>query len=104
GDAFHSAAGPEVGRVGLFAGATIVTAALPIPREHGAPLGRALAREQLDTILLTKAAEAGVEVFQPWSAKTLTEASDGYCCRAESHVNAGQIDLHARIVIAAHGS
>ena len=104
GDAFHSAAGPEVGRVGLFAGATIVDAALPLPREHGAAWGRALAREHLDTILLTKAAEAGVEVFQPWSAKTLTEVSDGYFCRAESHGKAGRIDVYARIVIAAHGS
>ena len=48
-DAFDDTAGPEVTRVGLFAGKREVTAELPRPR-HG--WGRALSREHLDAVLL----------------------------------------------------
>ena len=51
-DQFASMAGPEVDRIALWAGVHAVEASMP-------PLGRALARDQLDTMLLGEARSAG---------------------------------------------
>jgi flavin-dependent dehydrogenase len=101
-DAFCAAAGPEVTRVGLFAGRT--TLAAPLPRPQGTAWGRALGRETLDSLLLARAARAGVAIWQPWSAVGLERQGDGYCCRASAIETALSADLHAPVVIAAHGS
>jgi flavin-dependent dehydrogenase len=100
GAAFRALAGPPVRRVGLFAGDVMLSADLPRP--PGTEWGRALAREQFDTLLLVEAARAGVDIRQPWSAVELREEGDGYVCRAESGQETA--DLRARVVVAAHGS
>ena len=103
GTAFRTLAGPPVSRVGLFAGDVVLSADLPRPGAE-AEWGRALAREHLDTLLLTEAARAGVDVRQPWSATALREEGDGYLCFAETAGSATPIELRSRVVIAAHGS
>ena len=74
-------AGPEVRRVGFFANDVVIDAPMP----GGARPGRALGREHLDTFLVERARECGVEVRE-----------------ADAAV---RIDLEAaRIVIGAHGA
>jgi len=103
-------AGPEVRRVGLYAGATMLAAAMPSPRVGPADWGRALGREHFDSALLARAAKAGATVLQPWTVSRIERISGGHRCTAvvnEKPENGGartNIDLRARIVIAAHGS
>jgi len=75
GPRFEAMAGPEVDRIALWAGTHSLEAAMP-------PLGRALARDQLDTLLLNEASRAGASVLNP------TE----------------QGGVHAKVVIRACGS
>jgi flavin-dependent dehydrogenase len=103
GDEFRARAGPPVREVGLYAGDTELRAAMP--RLHGGAhaCGRALGREHLDTLMLRAAVSAGAHLWQPWTVKTLARGAgnthlatlqDGHACT----------DIHARLVIAAHGS
>ena len=70
-DAFRQLAGPDVVEVGLFVGQSAYRARLPRPTGVGNPWGRALGREHLDSLLLTAAASAGVEVLQPADCETI---------------------------------
>jgi flavin-dependent dehydrogenase len=63
-----------------------------------------LGRDILDTMLLDRAAAAGVSVWQPWSAVALVSTGDGYLCQAVCRQSSQSTELRARIVIAAHGS
>ena len=101
GAAFRTQAGPPVDRVSLFAGHSILTAALPRP--VGGEWGRALSREHLDTLLLAEAAKAGTQVYQPWSALELAEDEAGYRCVLQSATRECR-ELRARVIVAAHGS
>jgi flavin-dependent dehydrogenase len=106
-EAFLELAGPDVRRVGLFSGDRVVTAAMPRPPAGDGMSdgwGRALGRDILDTMLLDRAAAAGVSVWQPWSAVGLVGARDGYLCQAVCRQSSQSAELRARIVIAAHGS
>ncbi len=103
-ECFAESAGPEVRRVGVFARDARPTAALPQPGGRSAAWGRALGRDRLDTLLLEKAAAAGVAVYQPWSAVRLDEADGVFHCGAEAHGRAQTAELAARLVILAHGS
>jgi len=104
GTLFRTAAGPPVRHVGLFAGAAILAADLPRPGGPAAGWGQALSRENLDTALLAEAARAGVEVRQPCTVMHLEEDGAGYRCRAEEAAGKRNVDLHAGVVVAAHGS
>jgi menaquinone-9 beta-reductase len=106
-ESFFALAGPEVTRVGLFAGDHIVTAAMPYPRTaetalHGC--GRALGRERLDALMLDHATATGAKVWQPWSAVDLAKTGDRYLCSAVDKKSWLSRELVARVVIAAHGS
>lgn len=106
-DAFLEGAGPEVRQVGLFSGGHVITADMPRPGAACGPgegWGRALGRDRLDTLLLERAAAAGVRVWQPWSAIELAAEPTGYLCKAVCRENSQSAGLKARIVIAAHGS
>ena len=98
----HRAAGPDVRRVGLFAGDRIVTAAMPHPGGVGRGWGFAVARETLDDLLVRKAAEAGAALLTPWRAIALRRAGGRQICTlangAEAH------DVHAPVLVMAHGS
>jgi flavin-dependent dehydrogenase len=103
-EAFREMAGPPVRRVGLFAGRSTFSSDLPRPVGQSPAWGRALGRENLDTLLLRRAAVVGVEICQPWSATALTREGEWYCCRIQSRARGIQAELKARVIVAAHGS
>ena len=107
-DTFNELAGPEVSHVAVYAGETVLASAMPQPLSSAGPSaaawGRALGRDQLDTLLLTRAAMAGATVYQPWSAIELRRAEDGFYCQIAARELPETQELHAPIVIAAHGS
>jgi flavin-dependent dehydrogenase len=87
--------------VGLFARETAIEVPMPAPPSD-APWGRALGRETLDLLLLAAAARAGVRVLQPCSALAVHRAGRWHVVRATDEE--GSRELHAPIVVAAHGS
>jgi flavin-dependent dehydrogenase len=100
-DALASHAGPPVRRVGFFSGESVVDA--PMPR-GGGEWGRALGRDLLDAALLERAREAGAEILQPWAAHELHAGDEGFSAVIEEAGTAHRAEVHARIVIDAHGS
>lgn len=103
-DAVRKLAGPAVRSVGLFAGNSILTSEMPRPGASDDSLGRAVGREDLDTLLLARARQAGAIVFQPWSAVELQQTPEAFhCAMVRRETRESQI-LRAKIVIAAHGS
>jgi len=103
-DTFHAMAGPEVRRVGVLSGAISLSADLPRAGRGTPRWGRALSREHLDTLLLRRAADAGVDVRQPWQAAAVTAERNEYLCRAESREAGRCAELRAPVVIVACGS
>jgi len=99
-DAFLKRAGPEVRRVGLFAGKTVLTSAMPAAGKAG--WGRALGREHLDFMLVDAALAAGTDLWQPWKAVALEKTREGYLCRIAKEDDTEE--LRSRIVIMAQGS
>ena len=91
-------AGPEVRRVGLFAGDIVLAAPMPNARDTG----RALGRDRLDTILLERAIEHGAEAFQPWAVAGIDRSARGFECSLEAKDQTRAI--LARTVIGAHGA
>lgn len=105
-----SQAGPEIQRVGLYAGQTLLAAEMPFLRDESECWGRALGREHLDSALLTRAKQAGAAVLQPWTLSRVEKTAGGYLCTAvakegrENSAGPAVATLWARIVIGAHGS
>jgi flavin-dependent dehydrogenase len=99
---FAGMAGPEVREVGLAAGKRLVTA--PLPKAGWCAWGRALSRERLDTLLLSRAANHGAVVFQPYSAVSIGREGEGFTCTVRHVERREEVRLRARVVIAAHGS
>jgi flavin-dependent dehydrogenase len=101
---FLELAGPEIRQAGVFVGDDSITAEMPRSKAGGESWGRALGREQLDTILLNRARELGAEVWQPWWVADLVHEETGWCCRVASRDERQGQELRARVVVAAHGS
>jgi len=101
-EAFSDLAGPPVRRTAVFAGKQAAYADLPRPAQDAGLWGRSLAREHLDTLLLENAARVGAAVLQPSRCTHMVRGEDGFVCRVESRDDGREV--HARIVIAAHGS
>jgi len=99
---FLQRAGPDVRRVGLFAGHTVLTAPMPQAWRSGGAWGRAMGREHFDQLLLRAAVRAGAKLWQPWRAISLHRARNGYRCTIIARESARE--FAARVVIAAHGS
>jgi flavin-dependent dehydrogenase len=103
-------AGPEIRRVGLYAGTTMLAAIMPSAQDGSEGWGRALGRELLDSVLLARAAAVGAAVLQPWTVSRIERTSGGHSCtlvaneKSASVTGAATFNLRARIVIAAHGS
>ncbi|MEO8753577.1 MAG: FAD-dependent oxidoreductase [Casimicrobiaceae bacterium] len=103
-------AGPEIRRVGLYAGEAMLAADMPMVPNQREGWGRALGREQLDAVLLARAKETGAEVLQPWTLSRIERTADGYLGsgiglqRGGGAAEPAAVALRARIVIAAHGS
>ncbi len=104
GTEFDGLAGPGLRRVGLFVGTRRIVAPLP-PLAH--PVhhwGRALGREHLDSMLLARARELGVQVWQPWSVKRQDRDGDGHVCTLSRAGGGEHVEMRAPVVIDAHGS
>lgn len=97
-------AGPVVRRVGIYAGAAVVTAGLTGPAARTDDGGRAVGREHLDALLLQCAAGTGAEVLQPWTLSRFAARGDHYDCRLVEKGGRQTRDLRAQLIIAAHGS
>lgn len=97
-------AGPVVLRVGVYAGDAMVSAALPAPTGRVHENGRALGREHLDTLLLRRAAELGVDIWQPWTLSGIASNANGYDCTIAEKGGAQTRHLRSCLIIAAHGS
>lgn len=102
GDRYDAMAGPEVHRVGLYAGETVLVASMPAPPHAAMPWGRAVGREHFDLMLRDAAVQAGATLWQPWTVAAVQRTACGHAChltgRSGAHI------LTARVVIAAHGS
>src|SRR5689334_5369708 len=102
--------GPEIRRVGLYAGTTMLAATMPSLRDGSEGWGRALGRERLDSVLLERAAATGAVVLQPWTLSHIESTVDGHrgtiAANEKWTKEPGPVtfNLRARIVIAAHGS
>jgi len=94
--------GPLVARVGLFARDAVLDAPMPAACSSEA-WGRAVAREHLDTALRDAAAQAGVEIWQPWSVRGWQANESGHLATLESE-DGGIVEMQTRLVVAAHGS
>jgi flavin-dependent dehydrogenase len=103
-ESFLDLAGPEVRRVGLFAGDRMIVAGMPRFRDGGHGWGRALGREHLDTLLLAKAAAEGAAVWQPWTLVACDRVDEQYRCTLRCAPARKDVEVRARIVIAAHGA
>jgi flavin-dependent dehydrogenase len=97
-------AGPRVRRVGIYAAKAMVTAELESELGRAQNGGRAVGREQLDALLLQRAAAAGARVCQPCALAQFAD-NDGFyeCTIVETGTRRTQV-LRSRIIIAAHGS
>jgi menaquinone-9 beta-reductase len=103
-DAVCDMAGPDVSEVGLYVGASVVRGSLPRAGATRSAWGRALGREHLDTLLLARAARAGVDVRQPWTCTRFVRTDGAFDIQAASQETGETSSLRASIVIAAHGS
>ncbi len=98
--------GPEIRRVGLYAGTTMLAAPMPTPRDATGQWGRAIGREHFDSLLLARAEDVGAIVLQPWTISRIEESVRGLICTIIEKDGRRQAvrTLQTRIVIAAHGS
>jgi flavin-dependent dehydrogenase len=103
-------AGPEIRRVGLYAGTSMLAAPMPGPRDGPGAWGRALGREHLDSVLLARAAAVGAVVLQPCTVSRIARTADGYGCtlvaseKEPGAAGPAACHLSSRMVVAAHGS
>jgi flavin-dependent dehydrogenase len=102
-DALRLRAGPPLRQVALWIGEECITAPLPAC-EGGSPWGYALAREQLDQLLLEQARAAGVSVLQPFRVLGVQERERGAWREVDAVSGTVRLGLHAPVVIRAHGS
>ncbi len=90
---FIAAAGPQVTRIGAWAGSAMLAA----PQKRF--WGRALGRETLDTMLRDAAVVAGAALLQPAEVTELRHEDDAHVCLLDD----GR-EIAARVIIAACGS
>ena len=103
GHEFRERAGPLVKRVAVFAGTRMLHADLP---QVAGEWGRAMGREHLDTLLLSKAHQAGAEVWQPCQVTGIRCLGENLpwtvTAQFENEQQARRVE--SQVVIAAHGS
>jgi 2-polyprenyl-6-methoxyphenol hydroxylase-like FAD-dependent oxidoreductase len=102
GAEFAQAAGPPLTRVGLYVGEETLRADLP-PFGAGARWARALGRERLDTLLLSRAARLGVAIRQPCAVEAIDRRGPLHVCRLSVDRREAE-RIEAPVLIAAHGS
>ncbi|WP_115711595.1 NAD(P)/FAD-dependent oxidoreductase [Legionella sainthelensi] len=92
--------GPEVTKIGLYAGDVILTANMPYMNSTTTPYGRALGREYLDTALVSKARLNGVTIWQPCEAMQLQHKNGLFFCTVKKEGRTSEIIRSLRVVIA----
>ena len=112
GETLRAIAGPEIRRVGWMGLERTIVA--DFPRSSGAhAYGRAIGRDRLDELLLTRARTLGVNVLQPAKVQRVTGAPGAFLCTIAVHgapagrrisPAATRQEWSARVVIDAHGS
>ncbi|KTD11046.1 FAD dependent oxidoreductase [Legionella gratiana] len=94
--------GPEVTKVGLYAGDVILTANMPRLTATN-PYGRAFGREYLDTALVNKAKLNGVYIWQPCEAIDVQHKQGLFFCTIKKENKTLDL-IRSSLVIIAHGS
>lgn len=104
GTAVTALAGPALQRVAVWQGKHSVSADLPPLAGTAHPWGKALGREILDTLLLERAKQCGVDVLQPWAVKHVHRSAVLSRCELVQVRTRETAQLQSPVVIAAHGS
>ena len=104
GDAFARLAGPELREVALYCGDRLLQAPLPAVPNARQPWGRALERETFDRLLIERARELGVTVWQPWSMRAIDGSAGAFRCQIEARPAPALEELRAPVLIMANGS
>ncbi|HET6491394.1 MAG TPA: FAD-dependent monooxygenase, partial [Burkholderiales bacterium] len=102
GDTFARLAGPELREVALFCGDRVLQAPLPAVPNARHPWGRALGRESFDMLLLERARELGVSIWQPWSARAIDGSAGAFRCTIEARPALQLTELRAPTLILAN--
>jgi flavin-dependent dehydrogenase len=102
GKALDEVAGAELKHVALVGRATTVCAPLPAFEHPDHAWGRAVDREHLDALLLARACDVGVTLFQPWMASEVGGNPGNFFCRIRA--GNGEVDGGREPVTAADGS
>lgn len=103
-DAFAALAGPKLRKVALMHGHDSVVARLPPAYGAMSRWGRALGREKLDSLLLSEARLAGVQVMQPWALQRFEGDPGNWNCEVRAIDTRTVLTLRAPVAIDAHGS
>jgi flavin-dependent dehydrogenase len=103
-DAFAELAGPELRDVALYCGDRAVHAPMPALADIRNPWGRALGRERFDPLLLERARELGVSIWQPWLLRAIHGRAGAFRCGIEAHPAADPTEIRTPVVIMANGS
>lgn len=101
-DDVRKLAGPEVRRVGIFAGETVSIAPMPNVSGPFGRWGRALGRDHLDLLMLEAASRAGADLFQPYRVTRVERLNEGWQC--EIRHDKKHKSLLASTIVAANGS
>lgn len=104
GDEFAALAGPELRSTALFRGHSKLVTRLPAAEDTKYRWGRAIGREQLDSMLLEQARSMGAHVLQPWCVQSLQGRPGDWRCEVRAINSMHSITLHSRVAIDAHGS
>ncbi len=104
GDAFNRLAGPQLREVALYCGERMVHAPLPPVPDARHQWGRALGRETFDVLLLERARELGVSVWQPWSMRRIDGSAGAFRCGIAMRAGRDLTELRAPVLIMANGS
>ena len=104
GDTFAQLAGPELREVAVYCGDRVLRAPLPAVPNARYPWGRALGREAFDMLLLERARELGVSIWQPWSTRAIDGSAGAFRCSLEARLTLQLAELRAPTVIMANGS
>jgi flavin-dependent dehydrogenase len=101
---FCEMAGSPVTETAVYAGRSQAMAPLPRISSSSAIRGRALSRERLDVLLLENAARAGTQIMQPYRCTAVSPEVQGFRVQLVANQADEITELHAKSVIAAHGS
>ena len=118
GPDFRRQAGPELRHVGWMSAERIVVAEMPACSQGAYRYGRALGRQQLDTLLIERAGAVGVRILQPARVRSVHGSLGRFICeyellaeRASTPEDSSAVaprnfvrTLRAPVVVDAHGS